>query len=393
MSKNINAMFLAIILVTGTITLFSPSFMKPVNAQTEPYYYYGERENGYSSYEPQSIYPSKYADREYNSYKPSYEKNIYDTAPSYGNGNYQPREYSSYQQDYKQEYQSYEKDNNYKSKKDDSSKSVSISKINCINNNVNINGNNVGDINIGSKGVTAAAEGYLGAYSSGNGYYGKGYNGGDDNKKDKGIDCIINNNNTNTNIGDGNQTPEQRATLDVTKLVTCQEADDSALVPSIQQISADCDQLLFVITEDQFNITVTDTNVNPSEFVGSETGQSVTLDAGPFTVTETPDDSVAADVAILDDIQIDVTGPFPSFTGDCTQTGAASFSSTGDIVAGGQETCNIVNNFVIEEEEEEELTASTTDSPITAQGTTDSSELTALEKITKLKQQWLDLLP
>ena len=108
-------------------------------------------------------------------------------------------------------------------------------------------------------------------------------------------------------------------TLKVTKLVTFQEADDSALVPSIQQISADCDQLLFVITEDQFNITVTDTNVNPPEFLGSETGQIVTLDAGSFTVTETPDDSVAADIATLDDVQIDVTGPFPSFTGDLDQ--------------------------------------------------------------------------
>ena len=109
------------------------------------------------------------------------------------------------------------------------------------------------------------------------------------------------------------------------------------------------------------------------------------MEAGSFTVTETPDDSVAADVATLDDVQIDVTGPFSSFSGDCTQTGAALFSATGDITAGWQETCNIVNNFVIKEEEEEEFTASTADSHITAQGTTDSSELTALEKITKLK--------
>jgi hypothetical protein len=36
-----------------------------------------------------------------------------------------------------------------------------------------------------------------------------------------------------------------------------------------------------------------------------------------------------------------------SFSGDCTQTGAASFSATGDIIAGGQETCNIENHFTI----------------------------------------------
>jgi hypothetical protein len=352
-TKRNSAIFLATVLVAGIIALSSPSFM--TGAQAVPQH---GMEREYGSYEQQPEYGSYEQQPEYPSYKPDYK-------PSYGKDNYKSKD------------------------------SVSINKLKCINNNVNINGNNTGDINVGNSGKSATGsgtddEGYLGVGSfDGNGE--EGYDNGYNKQKDQGFTCIINNNNNNTNIGGGNQTPEQRATLDVTKLVTCQEADDSALVPSIQQISADCDQLVNVITEDQFHITVTDTNVNPPEFLGSETGQSVTLDAGPFTVTETPDDSVAADVAILDDIQIDVTGPFPSFTGDCTQTGAASFSATGDIVAGGQETCNIVNNFVITEEEE--ITASTADSLITALGTEDSTGLTATEKITKLKQQWLDLLP
>ena len=135
--------------------------------------------------------------------------------------------------------------------------------------------------------------------------------------------------------------------LNVTKLVTCQQADGSGLVPSIQQISSSCDDLLAVITEDQFNITVTDTNVSPSNFNGSEIGTLVTLDAGPFTVTEEPYDSVAEEVAGLEDVQTEITGPSPSFSGDCTQTGIGSFSATGEIAAGGQETCNIVNNFTI----------------------------------------------
>ncbi|MGE0243931.1 MAG: hypothetical protein AB7P56_08385, partial [Nitrososphaeraceae archaeon] len=133
-------------------------------------------------------------------------------------------------------------------------------------------------------------------------------------------------------------------------LVTCQQADSmGGLVPSIQQLSLDCDDLLALITEDQFNITVTDTNVSPSNFNGSETGTLVTLDAGPFTVTEEPYDSVAEDVESIDDIQTNVTGPFPSFSEDCTQTGIGSFSSTGDIAAGGQETCNIINTFTIKD--------------------------------------------
>ena len=135
--------------------------------------------------------------------------------------------------------------------------------------------------------------------------------------------------------------------LNVTKLVTCQQVDGSGLFPSIQQISLGCDDLLNLITEDQFNITVTDTNVSPSNFNGSEIGTLVTLDAGPFTVTEEPYDSVAEEVADFEDVQTEITGPSPSFSGDCTQTGIGSFSATGEIAAGGQETCNIVNNFTI----------------------------------------------
>jgi hypothetical protein len=135
--------------------------------------------------------------------------------------------------------------------------------------------------------------------------------------------------------------------LNVTKLVTCQQVDGSGLFPSIQQISLGCDDLLNLITEDQFNITVTDTNVSPSNFNGSEIGTLVTLDAGRFTVTEEPYDSVAEEVADFEDVQTEITGPSPSFSGDCTQTGIGSFSATGEIAAGGQETCNIVNNFTI----------------------------------------------
>jgi hypothetical protein len=344
-----NAIFLAAILVAGTIALSVQSFM--IGAHAQPYYYDGGMDTSYNSYES--------------------------------------LQYPSYKPDYKAKYSS--DNNNYKSK---DSKSVSINKIKCINNNVNINGNNTGDINIGNKGA-ANEEGYSSGYSSndGSGYGGEGYyDGGQNYKKDKGFNCIINNNNTNTNFGGGgNQTipPGPTTTnLNVTKLVTCQQVDGSSLVPSIQQLSANCDDLLALITEDQFNITVTDTNVSPSNFNGSEIGTLVTLDAGPFTVTEEPDDSVAADVATLEDIQTNITGPIPSFLGDCTQTGIGSFSATGDIAAGGQETCNIVNNFVMTRND-----GLTGGSSIISQGIADSSELTALEKVEKLKKQWLELLP
>ena len=353
LTKTTSAIFLAIVLVTGTITSLSfPSFIiKGMEAQAQPYYGSDRMDNSYKS-------------------------------------QYQP----SYKPDYKPQYSSYGKDNRDKS---NDIKNVDINQFKCINTNININGNNTGDINIGNKGT---AEGSLGAYSSSDSGYGGGegyYYDGQNYKKDKGFECKINNNNNNTNIGagDGNQTipPEPKpAKLNVTKLVTCEDKTVDGVIPAVPIDR--CATLEQLITENQFNITVTDTNVNPSEFTGSENGTLVTLGAGSYTVTEEPDsDSIAADIAILRNLfgfSYNITGPFPSFTGDCTQTGAASFSATGDIAAGGQETCNILNNF--------EITRTSTftgGSSITTQGTVGSPELTASEKITKLKQQWLDLLP
>jgi hypothetical protein len=64
---------------------------------------------------------------------------------------------------------------------------VSVNKLKCINTNININGNNAGNVSIGNKG--AAEEGYLGAYSAASsGYGGEGYYDGHNDKKDKGLD-------------------------------------------------------------------------------------------------------------------------------------------------------------------------------------------------------------
>jgi hypothetical protein len=440
-----NAIFLATLLFLGTIATILPS------AHAQPYYednrydpqYPSEYTNNNSyekksyrndNYEPRE-YPPQYQEREYNNYKPSYEKNSYDTPPSYGNDNYQPREYSSYQQDYKQEYQSYEKDNNYKSKKDDSSKSASINKIKCINNNVNINGNNTGDINIGNNG-----QGYLGAsWSGGNGYYDEGYG-----KQNKDFDCIINNNNNNIADG-GNQTTPPKATLNVTKNVTC-----TYLVGGLTPEEA-CRLLEQRITENQFLIEVTNDNPVPSQFPGSESGTIVTLGAGNYVVSETFDvASLEADIAFLvaefkrlaggggvrDYV---ITGPIVSFTGDCTAVNLGS-EATGTIAAGESQNCEIENHFdiglaplideICNNQIDDDLdglvdagdpdcslgtgglTASNiiTDTSLSSNINTAGSQaasffspptiaqeteegLSALEKITKLKTQWLDLLP
>jgi hypothetical protein len=213
--KNANAIFLATVLVAGIIALSSPSFM--VGAQAVPQY---GIENGYGSYEPEPEYQQQYTDREYNNYPSEYEMDSYET-PSYGNNNYEPREYPSYKPDYKPEYPS---DNNYKSKKD-SSNSVSLNKLNCVDNNVNINGNNTGDINVGNSGKSATGsgtdEGYLGVGSVGGN--GEGYDNGYKKQKDQGFTCIINNNNNNTVVVGEEPVPPVEECAETDEIEACFE--------------------------------------------------------------------------------------------------------------------------------------------------------------------------
>jgi hypothetical protein len=199
--KSFSAIFLAIVLVTGTIALYFPSFMTGAKAQL---YYDNRMDNRYNSYGPIPEYPDN---NYYNSYESDYGMDK-DKKP-YRTDSYESK-YPSYKHDYKPAYPSYGKDDKRDKSSKDSKKSVDINKIKCINTNLNINGNNNADINVGNKG-----QGYSGAYSSGvNGE--EGYNGYYDEyeKKGKGFDdCVIDNNNTNTNIiSGGNQTtPEDLA--------------------------------------------------------------------------------------------------------------------------------------------------------------------------------------
>ena len=93
-SNKTSAIFLSIVLVAGTIALFSPLFMNRAQAKVESEYY-GIDNN--------------------------YEK-------SYRHDNYESTEYPFYKPAYKSEYQSYSEKDNYKSSKD-SSNSVSINKL------------------------------------------------------------------------------------------------------------------------------------------------------------------------------------------------------------------------------------------------------------------------
>jgi hypothetical protein len=333
--KRNSAIFLAGILIAGTIALFIPSFTTTASAQSEPYY----RDNSYGP-EPRE-YPPEYSDsNNYNSYEPEYGMDSY--KKSYGNNNYEQPQYPSYQQDYKQEYPKYVKDNNgYKSKKDSSS-SVSINKLSCVNNNVNINGNNNGDINVGNSGSSAATnggngEGYLGVGSSGS-YGEEGYGNGYNKEKGKSFTCIINNNNNNTivtgNVTDGNETETQ----------PCEDCILDSLSPEQEIDLAEAIQFLTDLTDlEALCEFLADETINP--VIKDDTLSQILLRIGvPMDIRDDIRDC-------LNELGFDIFVP-PILTG----SGLSNL-------------------------------------PTIAQGTEDSAELTATEKITKLKQQWLELLP
>jgi hypothetical protein len=200
--KKTSAVFLAIVLITGTIAAISPSFITGANAQAQSYY------DGMDS-RPNNYGPSQYTDRDnsYNSYESDHYGMDNNDKKSYGNDNSydKPQYQPSYKSDYKQKYSSYGE--KYDKSNKDNSKSVTINKINCINTNININGNNTGDINLGNKG-----QGYVGIpQSDAEGYYDNGYN-----TNYKNSECNINNNNNNTNIvivSEGGNTTNGNQTL------------------------------------------------------------------------------------------------------------------------------------------------------------------------------------
>ena len=159
-STKINAGFLAIVLIAGTLAAISPSFMVGAHAQQ-----YG-MDQKYNTYEPDYG-----MDQKYNTYEPDYGMdNSYDNKQSYG------------------------KDSNSYDKSKDSS--TIIKKVKCNNINVNVNGFNgveVGTLPTALSGLATEVqatedEGEIGASSSGSD--GGRPSGSDSDSK---FECIDNN--------------------------------------------------------------------------------------------------------------------------------------------------------------------------------------------------------
>lgn len=183
--KTTSAIFLAVILVIGTITLSNPSFMM-ADAQPELYYGMDDRNSDYKQDYGMDRYDKK-------SYTDSYESN-------YGN---------SYEQE------SYGKD--YDKSKDGISDL--LKKLKCNNINVNING-----VGINATGPDAANDSSL-PVTDAVASQGYGENHGYK-KSDNGFKFVcINNNNNTVIVGNGTTTPEP---------LTCEECFTENIIDELQ---------------------------------------------------------------------------------------------------------------------------------------------------------------
>ncbi len=140
-------------------------------------------------------------------------------------------------------------------------------------------------------------------------------------------DVIIGSNNGNNDTNNNGEEPQQPTTLIVNKIVTC-----------TSNTPVSCEDLDSNFEPQDFIITVTGQNPNPSQFGGSSSGTEVTLNPGSYEVTE--DFSGIEGIVTEDDngntisgILINVLDGQITFSEDCS----------GTIEIGETKTCTITN--------------------------------------------------
>jgi hypothetical protein len=222
-------------------------------------------------------------------------------------------------------------------------KSINVSSLKCNNINVNVNGLELDVLPPSLSTLLTGGEANDNAYSYGsvNGNYGSESSGSE---TDFRFICINNNNNTVVI-----EQPEEptTGTLKVTKQITC---DDSSA------LEGDCEELLELLTEDQFTFQVEGNNPDPSStFPGSVTGTDVILGPGNYEVLETQEQSVVDDLFTFTENNPDrdfFWNLDSSFSGDCNLSGAQGreAQARGTITAGDSQTCNAINAITLESE-------------------------------------------
>jgi hypothetical protein len=251
----------------------------------------------------------------------SYDGNYYKDDNRYGyDGNY-------YQDDNR---------NSYDNKHQKKSSHTDIQKIKCVNSNINVNGIDITQIPQEDTATTAANEAGSEAENTQNG------NGlADRINFDRNLVniCINLNENEQVKVTPPDGEPEPTATLNVKKVVTCEDFSGSTASP--------CTRVEELVTEDQFIIEVTGNDPKPSLFLASEAGTDVKLNPGIYQVEEIFKQSVNDELSQLEN---EFPGVFfllsgPIFSGDCT--GADPFRAEGTIGEGESKTCDIENRYQV----------------------------------------------
>jgi hypothetical protein len=314
--KETSAIFLAIILVAGTFALAFHSFMVGAAQASSDH----EKDKNYRSYESDESDDEKYD----NDDKKSYGKDRNDKSRDHD---------KDYDEDYNKK--SYGKDDRDKSKKD-SSNSVFVKKLNCNNINVNLNGI---DVDIGlpnGNGPITEAQLEEGTDS----FVSNDEKGQSDSNTDYRILCI--NNNNNNRQGEPPTPPEELAKLNVIKNVEC---DSNGGSPNDEAV---CDFVEANISPEDYEMTVTGNNPNPSQFPGSSTGTNVQLEEGDYVV----DEVLASTAQLQIDLDTDdiITTTTVDDSSDCEgvfNQNDAFQEAIGIISAEESQTCTITNTITV----------------------------------------------
>lgn len=153
-------------------------------------------------------------------------------------------------------------------------------------------------------------------------------------------DVIIGSGNDDDNNTNGGG--DESGTLTVFKEVVCRESPPDRGVCAYAVTSAN-----FPDPED-YPITVSGNNPNPSNFPGSSTGTPVTIGAGNYEITE--------ELASTGALQAEVQGQGTSIItttnaeGDCTANLGPNqnfLDATGTMTSGGSQECSIINTITI----------------------------------------------
>lgn len=151
------------------------------------------------------------------------------------------------------------------------------------------------------------------------------------------------NNNVVANNSEETPIPEEPGTLTVTKEVACRSNGGN---PSDTEVCNFASASSNFPGPEDYPITVTGDNPNPSNFPGSSTGTAVTINPGEYEITE----ELASTSALQAELTATSIITTTTVTGDCTPNLGPNqnfISAQGTMTSGGSQECTIINTVTI----------------------------------------------